>query len=50
VSQQLAGVSIAFSGLKQRLGEYSVRDELQQELVALQQQMGARVPLGRVAI
>ena len=38
VSQQLAGVSIAFSGLKQRLGEYSVREELQQELVALQQQ------------
>ena len=38
VSQQLAGVSIAFSGLKQRLGEYGVREELQQELVALQQQ------------
>jgi signal transduction histidine kinase len=38
VSQQLAGVSIAFSSLKQRLGEYGVREELQQELVALQQQ------------
>jgi two-component system sensor histidine kinase UhpB len=37
VSQQLAGVSIAFSGLKQRLGEYHVSDELRQELVALQQ-------------
>ncbi len=37
VSQQLAGVSIAFSGLKQRLGEYHVSAELQQELVALQQ-------------
>ena len=38
VSQQLAGVSIAFSGLKQRLGEYHVSEELQQELVELQQQ------------
>jgi PAS domain S-box-containing protein len=38
VSQQLAGVSIAFSGFKQRLGEYGVTDELQQELVDLQQQ------------
>ena len=38
VSQQLAGVSIAFSGLKQRLGEYSLREELQQELASLQQQ------------
>jgi PAS domain S-box-containing protein len=38
VSQQLAGVSIAFSGLKQRLGEYHVSDEMQQELVELQQQ------------
>ena len=38
VSQQLAGVSIAFSGLKQRLGGYGVSDELQQELVDLQQQ------------
>ena len=38
VSQQLAGVSIAFSGLKQRLGEYHVSEELQQELVALQRQ------------
>ena len=38
VSQQLAGVSIAFSGLKQRLGEYGVSDGIQQELVDLQQQ------------
>jgi PAS domain S-box-containing protein len=38
VSQQLAGVSIAFSGLKQRLGEYHISDELRQELVQLQQQ------------
>ena len=38
VSQQLAGVSIAFSGLKQQLGEYHVSEELRQELVALQQQ------------
>ena len=38
VSQQLAGISIAFSGLKQRLGEYGVRQELQQELFDLQQQ------------
>ena len=38
VSQQLAGVSIAFSGLKQRLGEYYVSEELKQELVELQQQ------------
>jgi PAS domain S-box-containing protein len=38
VSQQLAGVSIAFSGLKQQLSEYGVREELQQELVDLQQQ------------
>ena len=38
VSQQLAGVSIAFSGLKQRLGEYHVSEELRQELVDLQQQ------------
>jgi PAS domain S-box-containing protein len=38
VSQQLAGVSIAFSGLKQRLGDYGVSEELQQELVDLQQQ------------
>ncbi len=37
VSQQLAGVSIAFSGLKQRLGEYHVSEELRQELVELQQ-------------
>ncbi len=38
VSQQLAGVSIAFSGLKQQLSEYGVPEELQQELVDLQQQ------------
>jgi signal transduction histidine kinase len=38
VSQQLAGISIAFSGLKQRLGEYHVSEELRQELVELQQQ------------
>ena len=38
VSQRLAGVSIAFSGLKQRLGEYHVSEELRQELVDLQQQ------------
>ena len=38
VSQQLAGVSIAFSGLKQRLGDYHVSEELRQELVELQQQ------------
>jgi PAS domain S-box-containing protein len=38
VSQQLAGVSIAFSGLKHRLGEYAVRADLQQELGDLQQQ------------
>ncbi len=38
VSQQLAGVSIAFSGLKQRLGAYHLSEELRQELVELQQQ------------
>jgi len=38
VSQQLAGVSIAFSGLKQQLSECGVREELQQELMDLQQQ------------
>ncbi len=38
VSQQLAGFSIAFSGLKQRLGEYHINEELRQELAALQQQ------------
>ena len=38
VSQRLAGVSIAFSGLKQRLGEYHISEELRQELVELQQQ------------
>jgi len=38
VSQQLAGVSIAFSGLKQRLGEYQISEEMRQELVELQQQ------------
>ena len=38
VSQQLAGISIAVSGLKQRLGEYQVSADLQQELVELQRQ------------
>jgi PAS domain S-box-containing protein len=38
VSQQLAGVSIAFSGLKQRLNDYRVGEELQHELGELQQQ------------
>jgi PAS domain S-box-containing protein len=38
VSQQLAGVSIAFSGLKQQLNDYDVSDELRQELGELQQQ------------
>jgi PAS domain S-box-containing protein len=38
VSQQLAGVSIAFSGLKQRLAEYPLSEGLRQELVELQQQ------------
>jgi signal transduction histidine kinase len=38
VSQQVAGVSIAFSGLKHRLGACQVSEELQQELVELQQQ------------
>ncbi len=37
VSQQLAGLSIAFSGLKQRLGELHVGDDLQDDLRALQQ-------------
>ena len=41
VSQQLAGVSISFSGLKHRLSEYQVGAELQQELVDLQQQTHA---------
>ena len=38
VSQQLAGMSIALSGLKQRLSEYHVSDDLRRELVELQQQ------------
>ncbi len=38
VSQQLAGVSIAFSRLKQRLGAHQVGEEAQQELGELQQQ------------
>jgi two-component system sensor histidine kinase UhpB len=38
VSQQIAGVSIAVSGLKQRLGEDPVSEELRQEFVELQQQ------------
>ena len=37
VSQQLAGVSIAFSGLKQRLVEYQVSEDVRQELAELQQ-------------
>ena len=38
VSQQLAGVSIAFSGLKQRLEKCEIGDEMRQELADLQQQ------------
>jgi signal transduction histidine kinase len=38
VSQQLAGVSIAFSGLRQQLGEYHISAELQHGLSDLQQQ------------
>jgi signal transduction histidine kinase len=38
VSQQLAGVSIAFSGLKQRLGEHQISGAVQQELADLQHQ------------
>ena len=38
VSQQLAGVSIAFSGIKQQLNAYDVSEELRQELGELQQQ------------
>ncbi len=38
VSQHLAGVSIAFSGLKQRLGEYHISEELRKEVALLQQQ------------
>lgn len=38
VSQQLAGLSIAFSGLKQQLVDYQIRDDLRQELAAFQQQ------------
>jgi signal transduction histidine kinase len=38
VSQQLAGVSIAFSGLRHRLGEYQISGDVQQELADLQQQ------------
>jgi signal transduction histidine kinase len=38
VSQQLAGLSIAFSGLKQQLVEYRIREDLQQDLAELQQQ------------
>ena len=37
VSQQLAGMSIAFSGLKQRMGEAGVNEDLHQELRALHQ-------------
>src|SRR5262245_61873707 len=42
VSQQLAGVSIAVSGLKQRLGAYQVSEDLQQELTDLQQGVARR--------
>lgn len=38
VSQQLAGVSIAVSGLKQRLGDYEISADLHQELANVQQQ------------
>jgi PAS domain S-box-containing protein len=38
VSQQLAGVSIALSGLKHRLTTHHVSEDLQRELTALQQQ------------
>ncbi len=37
VSQQLAGLSIAFSGLKRRLGESRVSEDLHEELRGLQQ-------------
>ena len=37
VSQQLAGMSIAFSGLKQRLAEANVSDDLRDDLRALHQ-------------
>jgi PAS domain S-box-containing protein len=37
VSQQLAGMSIAFSGLRQRMVEFAVSDELKEDLRALQQ-------------
>jgi signal transduction histidine kinase len=38
VSQQLAGVSIAVSGIKRRLGDYEIGPEMQTELADLQQQ------------
>ena len=37
VSQQLAGVSIAVSGLKHRLAEYDISEDVRRELVELQQ-------------
>ncbi len=37
VSQQLAGMSIAFSGLRQRLGEVQASDDLLEDVRALQQ-------------
>ena len=54
VSQQLAGMSIAFSGLKQRLSESQVSEDLQEDLRALQQRTSAlaqnvRAPLARSA-
>jgi two-component system sensor histidine kinase UhpB len=38
VSQQLAGLSIGVSGLKQRLADYHVSADMQQQLLELQQQ------------
>jgi PAS domain S-box-containing protein len=37
VSQQLAGMSIAFSGLRQRMGELDVTEDLREDLRGLQQ-------------
>jgi signal transduction histidine kinase len=41
VSQQLAGMSIAFSGLRQRISESEVNEDLQEDVRALQQRTGA---------
>ena len=43
VSQQLAGMSIAFSGLRQRLGESHVSADLQDDLQSLQRRTSALV-------